>query len=177
MIEKNTLNKLRLKNGLSQEALSKMIGVTRKTIYKYENGTKVPDDKIKQQLCLIFHLELEELNTSIETTMNNANEKSLRYPCNISFRCTEEMYLKIRKKAEQANMPLGQYVRETYNGGELIVIDGLKEFSFELKKIGTNLNQLMKLCNMGVVTAPELKPTKKIMTEIYIKLNRILSQL
>ncbi|KNZ42453.1 hypothetical protein AKG39_06410 [Acetobacterium bakii] len=86
------------------------------------------------------------------------------------------MYLKIEANAKLANMTVGQYVRETYHGGQLVVLDGLREFLSDLKKIGTNLNQLTALCHMGKITAPDLKSIQKTMNEIFIKLNRMISK-
>lgn len=175
-IKKKTLCSLRLEKELSQEALATMLGVSRKKIYRYENGLTIPSDQIKQQLGLIFYLSRDDLDEVIKNTIDAAKEKSQTYPCTISFRCTTDMYSKIEANAKMANMTVGQYVRETYAGGQLVVLDGLKDFSKDLTRIGTNLNQLTKLCHMGKINAPELKSVQKTLTEIYIKLNRIISK-
>src|SRR5665648_582009 len=38
------------------------------------------------------------------------------------------------------------------NQNDIIVIDGIREFALELKRIGVNLNQLTKLANQTIVT-------------------------
>ena len=67
----------------------------------------------------------------------------------ITLRVTPEQYEAIQSKAEMAQMSTGAYVRAAALRHRVVVIDGLKEFTHELKGIGRNVNQLVVLTNMG----------------------------
>ena len=70
----------------------------------------------------------------------------------ITLRVTPEQYETIQAKAETAHMSTGAYVRAAALRHRVVVIDGLKEFTHELKGIGRNINQLVVLANMGKIT-------------------------
>ena len=70
----------------------------------------------------------------------------------ITLRLTTEQYEAIQSKAETAQMSTGAYVRAAALRHRVVVIDGLKEFTRELKGIGRNINQLVVLANMGKIT-------------------------
>ena len=70
----------------------------------------------------------------------------------ITLRVTPEQYETIQAKAETAHMSTGAYVRAAALRHRVVVIDGLKEFTHELKGIGRNVNQLVVLANMGKIT-------------------------
>ena len=70
----------------------------------------------------------------------------------ITLRVTPEQYETIQAKAETAQMSTGAYVRAAALRHRVMVIDGLKEFTHELKGIGRNVNQLVVLANMGKIT-------------------------
>ena len=67
----------------------------------------------------------------------------------ITLRVTPEQYETIQAKAETAQMSTGAYVRAAALRHRVVVIDGLREFTHELKGIGRNINQLVVLANMG----------------------------
>lgn len=52
---------LRRKNGLSQEQLAEIIGVSRQTVSKWENGQSTPELEKMIALGKCFHVTLEEL--------------------------------------------------------------------------------------------------------------------
>ena len=52
---------LRRKKGLTQDALGKKIGVTNKTISRWENGNYMPDIEILQLLAREFEISIDEL--------------------------------------------------------------------------------------------------------------------
>lgn len=104
----------------------------------------------------------------------------LNYPETIRFRCTQAMHEQISQDAKRAQMSIGTFVRETYNGGTVIVIDEMKSVLKELKKTGNNLNQLTVLSNMGKIKSPDLTAVKnqysQIMAEL-IHINRSINAL
>lgn len=60
----------------------------------------------------------------------------------ITFRVTPEEYETIKAKADQAHMSVSAYVRAAALRHKVVVVDGLKEHTHELKGIGRSLNQL-----------------------------------
>lgn len=171
-IEINSLKEVRHNHGLTQQALADLIGVSRKRIYLFEVGEAKPLPNEKQKLCIALHLSLEEL----EESMKLVKGKNRKVKSNvITFRPTDELYEKIVENARQSNMKIGTYVAKTYEGGQINVIEGLPEFTQELRRIGVNLNQMTKLSHVGKIRTPDLKPIQNTINEIYIKLNRMLS--
>ena len=57
----SVLKDLRRKKGLSQEALAKMIHVSRSAIAKYENGLGLPSDDVIEALCQYFNIGRDDL--------------------------------------------------------------------------------------------------------------------
>ena len=57
MSKGEVIKKLRTQNGMTQDDLASLLGTTKQTIYKYENGiiTNIPSDKIKK-MADIFHV-------------------------------------------------------------------------------------------------------------------------
>ena len=62
----------------------------------------------------------------------------------------------IKKKARQARLSQSDYVTRCCLGRQVVVIDDLKEAAKQLRAIGSNLNQLTALVNMGRVSVTNL---------------------
>ena len=65
------------------------------------------------------------------------------------------------------------YVRAAALRHKVVVIDGLKEFTHELKGIGRNLNQLVVLSNMGKIQDVYLGETMEALGQIYCQLREL----
>lgn len=61
LILKNHLKKARNEKGLSQDALSKLVGVSRNTISSIETGQFNPTAKLALILCIALDKKFEEL--------------------------------------------------------------------------------------------------------------------
>lgn len=72
------IKEVRINAGLSQEAFSKKIGVSRLTIINWENGKNVPTPELLYQLCRSFGISVEQL---VGETINDDKkpEKSDNY--------------------------------------------------------------------------------------------------
>lgn len=55
------LSNLRRREGLTQEALGEKIGVTNKTVSRWENGNNLPDIEMLQILGTVFHVSVDQL--------------------------------------------------------------------------------------------------------------------
>ena len=94
----------------------------------------------------------------------------------ITLRLTQEQYDSIAAKAETAQMPVGAYVRAAALRHRVVVIDGLKEITHELKGIGRSINQLVVLCNMGRIKEVHLDDAWQTLSQVYLKLRELAEQ-
>lgn len=91
----------------------------------------------------------------------------------ITLRLTQEQYDSIAAKAETAQMPVGAYVRAAALRHRVVVINGLKEITHELKGIGRSINQLVVLCNMGRIKEVHLGDAWQSFSQVYLKLQEL----
>ena len=68
-----------------------------------------------------------------------------------SIRISEQDLETIRRKAAQAHMTQSDYVTTCCIGKRIVILDDLKDVLRQQKAIGSNLNQLAVLANMGKV--------------------------
>ena len=94
----------------------------------------------------------------------------------ITLRLTQEQYDSIAAKAETAQMPVGAYVRAAALRHKVIVVEGLKEITHELKGIGRSINQLVVLCNMGKIKEVHLEDAWQALSQVYLKLRELAEQ-
>lgn len=90
-----------------------------------------------------------------------------------NIRMSEEELELIRKKADKANMTFSNYIISSAINKEIIIIDGIKDFSRQLSKVGTNLNQLTILCHQGKVNCLDITSVNNVLKEIWGKLSSI----
>ncbi|MEG0091629.1 MAG: MobC family plasmid mobilization relaxosome protein [Oscillospiraceae bacterium] len=67
----------------------------------------------------------------------------------IVIRMTEEEYEQIKNKIEQSKMTQQEYLIRACTDKKIIVVEGIRELTVELKRIGNNLNQIARACNEG----------------------------
>lgn len=91
----------------------------------------------------------------------------------ITLRLTRKQYDSIAAKAETAQMSVGAYVRAAALRHRVVVIDGLKEITHELKGIGRSINQLVVLCNMGRIKEVHLGDAWQSLSQVYLKLQEL----
>ena len=91
----------------------------------------------------------------------------------ITLRLTQEQYDSIAAKAETVQMPVGAYVHTAALRHRVVVINGLKEITHELKGIGRSINQLVMLCNMGRIKEVHLGDAWQSLSQVYLKLQEL----
>ncbi|MFI3255095.1 MAG: MobC family plasmid mobilization relaxosome protein [Eubacteriales bacterium] len=91
----------------------------------------------------------------------------------MSIRISEKDLSKIKKKADTSGKSLTDYVTEVCLGKKIIRIDGLEEVVRQQKATGNNLNQLVRLCHEGRISAVYLQET----LQEFQKINDQLSEL
>ena len=94
----------------------------------------------------------------------------------ITLRLTPEQYETIVSKADTAQMSVSAYVRAAALRHRVVVVDGLREITHELKGIGRSLNQLTVLCNMGRIKEVCLGDARQALSQIYLKLRELAEQ-
>ena len=67
----------------------------------------------------------------------------------VVIRMTEDEYTAIKLKVDQSELSQQDYLIKALSNKKIIVVDGIKELTVELKRIGNNLNQLTHACNEG----------------------------
>jgi len=90
-----------------------------------------------------------------------------------TFRASEKERQELKRMASKAKMNKSDYIRHCVFNKEITVIDGLDDFSKQLKAIGNNLNQLTTRANMGHFEAVNLAETKEQLGKIYDLLARL----
>ena len=66
----------RKEQNLTQEQLAEQLGVSNKTVSKWENGKGMPDSSIMLDLCNELKISVNELLSGEMIKMNNYNEKA-----------------------------------------------------------------------------------------------------
>ena len=94
----------------------------------------------------------------------------------ITFRVTPEDYERIRSKAEQAHMSVSAYARATALRHKVVVVDGLKEHTHELKGVGRSLNQLAILAHEGRISVANMDSVYTALEKNYIGLCTLAGQ-
>ena len=94
----------------------------------------------------------------------------------ITFRVTPEEYESIKTKADQAHMSVSAYVRAAALRHKVVVVDGLKEHTHELKGIGRSLNQLTILAHEGRISTVDLDSVFSALEKNYIGLCELAEQ-
>ena len=88
----------------------------------------------------------------------------------ITLRLTQEQYQSISEKADAAQMTIGAYVRAAALRHKVVTVDGLREYTHELKGVGRNLNQLAILAHEGRISTVNLDSTYAALEKNYIGL-------
>ena len=92
----------------------------------------------------------------------------------IAFRVTPEERAWIEKHSYGNYRVISDFVRDCIFEKDIVIINGLDEFSAELRRIGNNLNQLTRAVNAGIVRAVDLTETKEEVEKLWQSLNSLL---
>ena len=97
-------------------------------------------------------------------------------PKQIVVRASQEEFEQIKQRVEASKQKQNEYLLKCLLDKDIIVIDGLKELTVELKRIGNNLNQLTRSVNEGRANCSrELQDINEEMKEVW-QLLRLLIQ-
>ena len=86
----------------------------------------------------------------------------------LTFRVTEEELLSIKKKVHKSGISQQQFLLKAALGKEIICIKEFQALMLQIKKIGTNINQIAKHCNeTGILTESEMHEIRRRMEQIW----------
>ena len=94
----------------------------------------------------------------------------------LSCRVTPEQREMIEEKAFSSYRTPSMYLRDCALDKKIVVINGVDELAFELRKIGNNLNQLTRAVNSGYVYEVDLRETREEVARIWQSLNSLLQE-
>lgn len=94
----------------------------------------------------------------------------------LSIKLTQEDFDTIHKKAEQTGKNITDYVTACCLGKRIVVIPDMAEVLRQQRGIGSNLNRLTTLANMGKVTAVNLGGMLEEHQQVTALLREILEQ-
>ena len=116
---------------------------------------------------------LKESGGSPNPLTKQGENYSRKRSSNLSIHVTPQEKNMIRRKAQQANMTMTDYIISAIQGDEIIVCDGLVPLFVELKRIGNNVNQIAYKVNSGVVSAVGLRETQQELNKISERIEEI----
>ena len=93
-------------------------------------------------------------------------EKNMKKDIKFSTRMASADREKIKTLAAKAHMSMSDYVTACCLGKRIVVIDGQKELLRQLKGIGSNINRLTILANMGKVQIINLEKAAGELSEV-----------
>lgn len=85
----------------------------------------------------------------------------------ITIRVTKQEKEKLIKKSQKTEITLSEYLIEQGLERDIIIIDDVRNFVHELRKIGNNINQLTHLANSGTIRTVYLDGFKEDMKKIW----------
>ncbi|PNZ85782.1 plasmid mobilization relaxosome protein MobC [Staphylococcus devriesei] len=95
----------------------------------------------------------------------------------ISFRVSEDEYLKLQQSAETLNMSVPAFVKKKAQGSRLVAPKFDKEtrqsIAKDLSKLGSNANQIAKYCNQHQYEAPNYEALEYNIEELRKRLDEI----
>ena len=94
--------------------------------------------------------------------------------CIISFRVTAEVMKWIEDHSYGNYRLISDFVRDCVFKKDIVIINGLDEFSAQLRRIGNNVNQLTRAVNAGYASQINLTETRKELEKIWQSLNSLL---
>ena len=85
----------------------------------------------------------------------------------VTIRLTPDELSRLRELSYGSYRLMADYCRDCIFGREITVIPGFDEAAEQLRRIGTNLNQLTRLANLREISVVDLTETKAEIAKIY----------
>ena len=85
----------------------------------------------------------------------------------IHIRLTKDDYDDIKERSQKANLTMTDYILKSALTKKIVVIVGYKEIFNEIRKIGININQIARNCNMGLIQQSDIEEIQTYMEQIW----------
>ena len=103
---------------------------------------------------------------------NNVQEVIVLKDYGFSIRIEKSDLDKIRENAQKANMTTTAYlINRALRDDRIVILEDLKPVCHELRKIGTNLNQLTMLAHKGQINCVNLSALSEEVKKLWQPLN------
>ena len=114
--------------------------------------------------------------------LNKERKRAIRKePRQISFRVSEDEYLKLQQSADTLNMSVPNFVKKKAQGSRLVSPKFDKETGesiiSDLRRIGNNLNQIAKYCNTHRHSGVELEKFNDNVEQMVKEVNELWQRL
>ena len=117
------------------------------------------------------------LQVASDDTVKQNRKPNLKERKQISFRVSEDEYLKLQQSAETLNMSVPAFVKKKAQGSRLVAPKFDKEtrqsIAKDLSKLGSNANQIAKYCNQHQYEAPNYEALEYNIEELRRRLDEI----
>lgn len=124
---------------------------------------------------------MSEDKTSYEAQVKGEKTPSRKEPKQISFRVSEDEYLKLQQSAETLNMSVPNFVKKKAQGSRLIAPkldrETRQSVTRQLVGIGNNVNQIAKYCNARKDDSADFKALSYNIEQLRKELNNVWEQL
>ena len=124
---------------------------------------------------------MSEDKTSNEGQVKGKKTPSRTEPKQISFRVSEDEYLKLKQSAETLNMSVPNFVKKKAQGSRLIALkldrETRQSVTRQLVGIGNNVNQLAKYCNAHKDSSVDFVSLNIQLDRVRKELNKVWEQL
>ena len=98
-------------------------------------------------------------------------------PKQIKFRVTEDEFEDIKNQVEKSGLTQNEYITNCLLDKEIYVIEGIKEMTLELKRIGNNVNQITRAVHEGKAhCSEEVEEVQKELKEIWQSLRLLIQK-
>lgn len=98
-------------------------------------------------------------------------------PKQIVIRASEKEFEKIKNKVAKSKLTQNEYLLKSALDKEIVVIEGLKDLTIDLKRIGNNLNQLTRAVHEGKAhCSKELSEINEEMKEVWQLLRQLIQK-
>lgn len=112
-----------------------------------------------------------------DETVGKNRKPNRKEPKQISFRVSEDEYLKLQQSAETLNMSVPAFVKKKAQGSRLVAPKFDKEtrqsIAKDLSKLGANVNQIAKYCNQHQHETPNYEKLERNIYELRTKVDQI----
>lgn len=98
-------------------------------------------------------------------------------PKQIVIRASEKEFEKIKSKVEKSKLTQNEYLLKSALDKKIVVVEGVRDLTVEVKRIGNNLNQLTRAVHEGKVNcSKELSEVNEEMKEVWQLLRQLIQK-